>query len=124
MRAVSLYRSDPKSSLLRFLATVGLIAATAAPLHSQTLRGQVTDSVDTEPIGGLEVVLLNSQQDTVAVARTGNDGRFVLNVPEGEYTLYTRCLGRQPKWVTVNVPSDRPVMVRLAQAKNPLGDLF
>ena len=118
MRAVILHRKSSASPLLRFIAVLALVTIAAAPAHSQTLHGQVVDSVEAEPIAGLQIVLLNAQRDTVAVTRSGSDGRFVLNVPEGEYTLYTRCIGRKPKQVAVKVPSDTPVLLRLAQINN------
>jgi hypothetical protein len=115
MRAVILHKSTPTRSLLKLLAIVTLTTAAAAPLHSQVLHGQVVDSVNAEPLGSLEVVLLDAQRDTVAVARSGNDGRFALRAPEGEYTLCVRCIGHRPKQMAVEVPSEAPIVVRLAQ---------
>jgi hypothetical protein len=119
MRAVRLHWNILTSSLLSLLAIVALMAAAAAPLQSQTLRGQVVDSVNAEPISGLEVALLNAARDTVAVARSGPNGRFTLSAPAGEYTLCLRCIGHRPKQVAVEIPSDTPVVVRLAQLNMP-----
>ena len=101
------------------IAIVALIATAAAPLHSQTLHGQVVDSVSMEPLGGLEVVLLDAQRDTVAATRSGSDGRFALSIPAGSYTLCVRCLGHRPKQVAVEVPSANAVIVSLAPISIP-----
>ena len=115
MRTVTLHRIDRMSLYQSLLIVVALIVAVANPLNAQTLRGQVVDSANAEPLGRLEVVLLNVQRDTVAVTRSGSDGRFAVNIPAGEYTLCVRCIGHRPKQVLVEVPSDTAVIVRLAE---------
>ena len=119
MRAVTLYEVFPARSLLRILAFIALLTAATNPLQAQVLHGQVLDSVNAEPIAGLEVVLLDAQRDTVAVTRSGNDGRFTVNVAKGKYTICMRCIGHRPKQVNVEVPSETPVVVRLAQINIP-----
>jgi len=120
MRAVFLHRSIFSGSLPKVLAIVVLTVAAAAPLNSQILRGQVVDSVSSEPLSGLDVVLLDAQRDTVAVTKSGTDGRFVLTVPAGEYALCVRRIGHRPKQLAVEVPSETAVIVRLAQFSIPL----
>ena len=115
MRAVTLHRINRTSLFQSLLVVIALVVAVANPLYSQTLRGQVVDSVSAEPLDRLEVVLLNVQRDTVAVTRSGSDGRFAVNIPAGEYTLCVRCIGHRPKQVSVEVPSDTAVIVRLAE---------
>lgn len=121
MRTVAPYDIPHTHIALRLLIAVTLLTVAAAPLHSQTLHGQVVDSVDNQPLSGLEVTLLDAQRDTVATTRSGSDGRFVINVPAGTYTLCVRCIGRLPRQLTVEVPNDDAVVVRLAPLSSPAG---
>jgi hypothetical protein len=120
MRAVVTISFFQKKHLCSLIAAIGFILVVAFPLHSQTLHGQVVDSVNTEPLSGIEVVLLDSQRDTVAVTRSGADGRFALAVPDGSYTLCVRCIGHRPKQLPVEVPSEQAVLVLLAPLSIPL----
>ena len=103
----------------RLLIAVILLTVAAVPLHSQTLHGQVVDSVDNQPLSGLEVTLLDAQRDTVATTRSGADGRFAIPAPAGTYTLCVRCIGLRPKQLQVEVPNDEAVVVRLAPLSIP-----
>ena len=121
MRAVAEHRSATKEHLCKFVVALGILTVVAIPLHSQTLHGQVVDSVSAEPLVGIELFVLDAQQDTVAVARSGPDGRFTINVPAGAYTLCCRCIGLRPKQVPVEVPSENIVIVSLAPISIPPG---
>ncbi|NIN49975.1 MAG: hypothetical protein GTN62_07650 [Gemmatimonadales bacterium] len=101
------------------VAIAALLAAFASPLHSQTIRGQVVDSTTSEPIGGPEVVLLDVQRDTVAVAKSGFEGKFVITAPAGSYTLRVRCLGHRPKEISLELAADTAVTIRLAPLTAP-----
>jgi len=103
----------------KLLVAVTLLTVATVPLHSQTLHGQVVDSVDNQPLSGLEVTLLDAQRDTVATTRSGADGRFAIPVPAGTYTLCVRCIGHRPKQLPVEVPNDEAVVVRLAPLSIP-----
>jgi hypothetical protein len=120
MRAVVSHRFLHASPLHNLLAAVALLTVTAIPVQSQTLNGQVVDSVESQPLAGIEVVLLDAQRDTVTTARSGHDGRFSFSVAAGAYTLCVRCIGRRPKQVPVEVPSEEELIVRLAQLTIPL----
>ena len=100
-------------------AVLALLVISTLPLNSQTLRGQIVDSVDSTPLTGIEVVVLDTERDTVAVTRSGIDGRFEINLSAGNYTLCFRCIGRRPKQVPVEVPSDQPVIIPLTQLRIP-----
>jgi hypothetical protein len=97
----------------RVLAAAALVGVFVTPLHSQTIRGQVVDSVSAEPIKGLDVVLLDSDRDTVAATRSGSDGRFRLAAAAGSYTLRIRCMGHQPREVAIQLSADTAVTIRL-----------
>jgi len=99
-----------RQSVLTVAAVVGVLVT---PLHSQTIRGQVVDSVTAAPLKGLDIVLLNADRDTVAAARSGSDGRFVVVAEPGSYTLRIRCLGHQPREVAIQLSADTAVTVRL-----------
>jgi hypothetical protein len=95
------------------LTVAALVGVLVTPLHSQTIRGQVVDSVTAAPIKGLDVVLLNSDRDTVVATKSGTDGRFVLVAEAGSYTLRIRCMGHQPREVAIQLSADTAVTVRL-----------
>jgi hypothetical protein len=119
MRAVAQRETLHTHIALKLLVVVTLLIVAAVPLHSQTLHGQVVDSVDNQPLSGLEVTLLDAQRDTVATTRSGADGRFAIPAPAGTYTLCVRCIGHRPKQLPVEVPNDEAVVVRLAPLSIP-----
>ena len=119
MRAVVRSPNSHTRRLRTLAAVLSLLVVSAVPLNSQSLRGQVVDSVDSTPLTGIEVVVLDTERDTVAVTRSGVDGRFEVNLAAGNYTLCFRCIGRRPKQVPVEVPSERVVVIGLAQLRIP-----
>jgi hypothetical protein len=119
MRAVIAHRSIQLNLWQVLLALAAFLAVAAMPLHSQTLRGQVVDSVENQPLAGINAVLLDAERDTVAVTRTGADGRFAFSVPAGAYTLCLRCIGHRPKQLPVVVPADNAIVVALSPLRIP-----
>ncbi|KPJ95966.1 MAG: hypothetical protein AMS18_01925 [Gemmatimonas sp. SG8_17] len=113
MHTVSLTGGGKWSFCQSVLAVAALVGVYGTPLHSQTIRGRVVDSVTAAPLKGLDVVLLNSDRDTVATTRSGSDGGFVLVAEAGSYTLRIRCMGHQPREVTIQLPTDSAVTIRL-----------
>lgn len=84
------------SGLLTILGlTLGLTSP--APLHAQTLVGQVLDESRESPVVGALVVLLDRDGEQRAQALSGSDGRFVIAPPEaGEYYLAVTRIGYEP----------------------------
>jgi hypothetical protein len=104
-----------RSFALVALLFIGL----TAPTHAQTLRGQVLDSLTAEPIRGMELVLIDTRGDTVAVARSNSEGRFAVDLRLGTYTIRCRCVGHRPKEATVEFDGDDFVTIHLAPVVIP-----
>ena len=96
------------------IAMAVAILAAAADAGAQTMRGQVFDSVTAEPIGGIEIVVIDAAGDTAAVAKSDREGRFAVAVPIGSYTVRCRCLGHRPKETQVDFDGENYVTIRLA----------
>lgn len=90
-----------------------IIVATAAA-DAQTLRGQVLDSVTSEPIHGMELVVLAQSGDTIAVTRSDEEGRFAVSAAPGTYTVRCRCLGHKPKEAVVEFDGENYITIRMA----------
>lgn len=97
------------------LTVATLVGVFVTPLDSQTIRGRVVDSVTAAPLKGLDVVLLDSERDTVAATTSASDGSFVLAAEAGSYTLRIRCMGHQPKEVAIQLSADTAVDIRLVR---------
>jgi hypothetical protein len=67
---------------LRTRAAFGALAlaASAAPLHAQTIRGRVVDATSGEPVPQAGVTVLTPENRTFARARTGADGAFAIQL--------------------------------------------
>lgn len=80
------------------------------------IAGKVTDAATSEPLPGVNIVLVN----TTAGASSNDAGEFfVLNVPVGVYTLRVTALGYETQNITgVQVLADqtRTVNIRMAQS--------
>jgi len=101
----------------RFLLSGLLLVVLAAALDAQTLQGQVVDSVTSQPVHGLELVMLDAQGDTVAVTKTNVEGRFTISAPVGTYSLRCRCIGHKPRQMEIELTGDQSMTIRVA----PLG---
>lgn len=116
---------------MAFLWRFSLVAVSAASLQAQsgttvgtqftTINGMVTDSIG-RPLIGAEVSLV--VQDTpVHVARTDEDGRFVVaGTLQGRSRLNVRRLGFQSRDVELFFPRDstRPLFIQLEAAARDL----
>jgi hypothetical protein len=117
MRTVILPRCLQMGWWQRVLTAGALFVTYVAPVHSQTISGQVVDSTTSEPIEGSDVFLFGAQGDTVG--KSGSAGRFVFAARAGSYTLRVRCLGHRPKEVAVELAADTAVTIRLARLPAP-----
>jgi hypothetical protein len=96
------------------ITTTLLLFTLAFSLEAQTMRGQVLDSITSEPIRGAELVVITQSGDTVEVAKTNTEGRFAISVPFGDYTIRCRCIGHKQKEARVEFTEDRLLTIRLA----------
>ncbi|WP_128544825.1 SusC/RagA family TonB-linked outer membrane protein [Larkinella soli] len=85
MQAVNPFRAVT-GLLLTLLLTLSLSSIAQSP-QGLTVRGRVTSG--TEPLPGVNVILKGTQQGTT----TDADGRYSLNVPEGNATLTFSYIG-------------------------------
>ena len=84
------------SRVLLSIALFVLLSATA--FCQTTVSGTVKDNTSEEPIIGAAVLATSSNGDF-----TDNDGRFEIELPEGEYTLIIRALGFEKKELKITV---------------------
>ena len=117
MRTVIMPRCLQMGLWQRVLTAGALFVTFVAPVHSQTISGQVVDSTTARLIEGSDVFLFDAQGDTVGVTKSGSDGRFVFAARAGSYTLRVRCLGHRPKEVAIDLATDTAVTIRLARLK-------
>jgi TonB-linked SusC/RagA family outer membrane protein len=83
---------------LGLLATLFLLVlATPTLAQERTLRGTVTDDVTGEPISFPQVTVQNTAIGTVG----GEDGRWVLEVPEGDISIIVQRIGYRSAVVAV-----------------------
>ena len=78
------------------LATVFLVALSVYPVsgRAQTIVGRVLDDLNSAPLFGAAVMLLDSTDTAVRWAESDSTGRFVLTVSRaGRYRLYADRLG-------------------------------
>ncbi len=66
-----------------------------------TLQGQVTDASNAQPINGAQVRGVLADQLTY-VATTGSNGAYVLQAPQGIYSITAAAYGYQPSGVTTS----------------------
>ncbi len=94
------------------IAGLTALLVSAAPLCAQgtsgTVQGQITDKATQQPIAGATVTVGNR------TALTQTNGRYVLVVPAGSYTLQARTIGYAPANQAVTVNAGQTVNVDLA----------
>lgn len=116
------------SSTSRILSVVGLVAIVAActpAVATQAITGVVvagptcpvvTDppdpSCDDRPVAGVRIIVLDGDGDEVAIAVTGEDGTFSVELPPGNYQLVP-----QPMEGLLGTPA--PVSVVVVQGPDP-----
>lgn len=92
----------PVSALRRFRPAAGLVLIFALPLSelgAQTVQGRVLDTVTTQPVPQVTVLLLRGELGDTVTARGVTDahGRFALQAPKsGPYRLRCIVIGYQP----------------------------
>ena len=57
------------------------------------IKGQVIDSKTDEPIPFVNIIITDSNNDTVTVAYTDFDGLYHIEIPKGDYTITFRTVG-------------------------------
>jgi hypothetical protein len=80
----------------RLFATACLVASSAHPAsgRAQTIVGRVLDDLNSTPLFGAAIMLLDSTDTAVRWAESDSTGRFILDVPRaGPYRLYADRLG-------------------------------
>ena len=80
----------------RLLLTVCLVALSFSPTsgRAQTINGRVLDDLNSTPLFGAAIMLLDSADTAVRWAESDSTGRFVVEVPRaGQYRLYADRLG-------------------------------
>lgn len=107
----------PILAILAFLLLpVGMAAqkprAQKPVIHSQKtdslqqvqLRGQVLDAANGDSLPGVHVRLIDSKEQVVKMAQTGDNGQYTLtNVSPGRYTMHFTCMGFHEEKRLVNV---------------------
>jgi outer membrane receptor protein involved in Fe transport len=116
------------SLLFLFAAVFG---ANAQSVGDSTITGRVTDSRG-DAVSGATVVLAISADATKGEAKTGGDGRFVINAPRGDYELRVTAdgfdrfvkrvkLGDQPLQINVTLePATVAETVTITPARTEL----
>ncbi|MDQ6828853.1 MAG: carboxypeptidase-like regulatory domain-containing protein [Gemmatimonadota bacterium] len=80
----------------RLLALVALVAAGSrlSPLHAQTIRGHVVDSVTAAPVADIALSLVDERGVTVAATTAGPSGEFSVQAPvAGVYRVRLQRIG-------------------------------
>ena len=57
------------------------------------IKGQVIDSKTDEPVPFVNIIITDSNNDTVTVAYTDFDGLYHIEIPKGDYTITFRTVG-------------------------------
>ncbi len=86
---------DRLAAFIRFFLLCLLVSILhAAFLHAAELRGKVVSVAGGEPLGRVQVAVLDAQGRAVAASNTKDDGSFVISgVDSGHYTLRVNAVG-------------------------------
>lgn len=81
----------------------------------ETVSGQVTDQQTGEPLPGVNVVVMNSEEATGSVigTQTDSEGEYTIDVPESLNTLVFSYVGYQTEEIEINGRTE--IMVELQQ---------
>lgn len=93
----------------KLLPILSLLLLAATPLVGQSsISGSISDDQSGFPIDGATVVLLDAEGERVAAALSDEEGRFILEAPDGvTYSLAVNRVGYQPIRVDgVRIASD------------------
>jgi TonB-linked SusC/RagA family outer membrane protein len=74
-----------------------LLSAGRAQSQVRQISGRITNSQTEQAVSEATIAVLGTQ----IVAQAGNDGRFVLNAPEGDATLVVRSIGYRRRQIAV-----------------------
>lgn len=72
-----------------------LVAFSAAAQKDRTLSGVILDSADNTPVAGAAIVATNPAGIVKTGVLTDLDGRFSMEIPDGEIHITVSCLGYQ-----------------------------
>ncbi len=107
--------------MLRKLPTVLLLLAIAVPCawaQTGTVRGEVTDTQNGEPLPGVSVVVEGANTG----AATGGDGSYeIQDVPVGEQVLRATFVGFSDQEKTIEVRAGEVTEVNFQMGADPLG---
>lgn len=105
---------------IKLLAIIALLAAfcldAAAQKHS--ISGYVTDKASGEPLIGVAVIDVESNQGTV----TSNSGYYSISLPDGPHTLTAIYLGYDEARSEVNLSADLTLNIRIAESRDVLSE--
>ena len=101
------------------------VGATSARAQFATVRGQVVDEADGQPLPGTSIVLRSEEGDQIGTAADGN-GYFVLpRVPPGRYALAATFVGYVPyaDTLVLDFGDQAAFVVELAANETALGEV-
>lgn len=88
--------------LLRAVISIVLISIIASDAYSQVIKGTITEKETKEPIPGANVMC----EETFAGIITDSDGKYCLNVSEGDITIQFSFLGYETITQTFNIKKE------------------
>src|SRR5690625_5148810 len=104
-----------------YLAIVAcLLCMNLSQAQNISLRGKVVDT-DNNPIPFTNINIEGSRIGTA----TDMDGRFELNLPQGDYTIIASSMGYESTRVTVHLTTDssKELLIRLTQSNEALSEI-
>jgi len=101
-------RGHPVAALLGLLCCCSVVAAGAS------LRGTILDPAGAAAAGAT-VTVINASGTRMAAAVTDQQGSYeFVSLPHGQFRLYVEAGGFEPVEMSVTIPTDSPLLVRLA----------
>ena len=109
-----------KINLFKIVLPFFLLLFSQLVVGQQTLRGQVTDANNNDPLTGATVAIEGTKKGTIVDV----DGNFEFpSIASGKYTLVVSYVSYKPQRVEVTVKKDEPTLVtiKLEEASLALG---
>lgn len=105
---------------LKFLLCTLLLCFTAFAQNTKIIKGSITDqSSNDAPLAYASIVI----KGTEIGANSDEDGKFVLECPEGIHTLEISYIGYKTKEILINTKKDQIITVSLEAEDNNLEDI-
>jgi TonB-linked SusC/RagA family outer membrane protein len=102
-----------------YLLCLLVLSAISVRAQTRALNGRVVDASNSEPLIGVTVTI----KGTTTGGATDVDGKFAINVPQGQsVTLTARYIGYADQDVTFT-PSEQNVTIKLAARANELNEV-